>query len=112
MAHRGLLKQFALELHGSEGVAAACLYLQNGRNESKRWRQTMSRARGVETMNKAAMFFMLAIIVAKGAEGQELNPNGQTPGADRNSSIDSPIPTPQGTEMIEEGHWFGRVGLT
>lgn len=32
-------KQFALELYGSEGVAAACLYLQNRRDESKHWRQ-------------------------------------------------------------------------
>lgn len=62
-------------------------------------------------MYKAAMFFMLATIVAKGAEGQEPNPNGQTLGADRSSSIDSPTPTSQATGMIEESHWFGRVGL-
>lgn len=73
--------------------------------------KTMLRARGVETMYKAAMFFMLAIIVAKGAEGQEPNPDGQTLGADRSSSIDSPTPTSQATGMIEGSHWFGRVGL-
>jgi len=62
-------------------------------------------------MYKAAMFFMLAIIVAKGAEGQESNPDGQTPGADRSSSIDSPTPASQARGMIEGSHWFGRVGL-
>jgi hypothetical protein len=74
--------------------------------------KTMLRARGIETMYKAAMFFMLGIIVAKGAEGQEPNPNGQILGAGRSSSIDSPTPTSQATKMIEKGHWFGRAGLT
>lgn len=107
----GCVKQFALELYGSEGVPATCLYLQtNGTNLSVGGK-TMLRARGVETMYKAAMFFMLAIIVAKGAEGQEPNPDGQTLGADRSSSIDSPTPTSQATGMIEGSHWFGRVGL-
>jgi len=35
----GCVKQFTLELYGSEGVPATCLYLQNQRDESKRWRQ-------------------------------------------------------------------------
>ena len=62
-------------------------------------------------MSKTVMFFMLATIVAKGVEGQELNPNGLTLGADQGGSVDLPPRTSEVAGTIERSHWFGRVGL-
>jgi hypothetical protein len=62
-------------------------------------------------MSKAVMVFMLAAMVAKGVEGQELNPNGVTLGADRSASVDSPPRASEVAGTIERSHWFGRVGL-